>query len=125
MTRQHVAVVPFVNAEEAWLWTCRMVAGSVYGVPVQRAPEPILRPCQPLDVAHAVDQLYRRGQFTRDHLAVLGHYGRRRSAPDPTRDREARARLLWDEAFGQIAPVLAAKGFILREPAETAAFELI
>ncbi|MBB3267601.1 hypothetical protein FHW79_005262 [Azospirillum sp. OGB3] len=129
MTRQHAAVVPFANAEEAWLWTCRMVAGSVYGVPVQRAPEPILRPCQPLDVVHAVDQLYRHGQLTRDHLAVLGHYGRRQSAPypapDPARDREARARLLWDEAFGQIAPVLAAKGFILWERAGTAAFEMV
>lgn len=125
MTRQCAAVVPFSSAEEAWLWTCRMVAGSVYGVPVQRVPEPILRPCQPLDVAHAVDQLYRHGQLTRDHLAVLGHYGRRQSAPDPARDREARTRLLWDEAFGLIAPMLAAKGFILREPAETAAFELI
>ena len=125
MNRQHAAVVPFCSAEEAWLWTCRMVAGNVYGVPVQRAPEPILHPCQPLDMAHAVDQLYRRGQLTRDHLAVLGHYGRRRSAPDPTRDREARARLLWDEAFGLIAPVLAAKEFILREPAETANFGLV
>ncbi|QCN96652.1 hypothetical protein D3093_15015 (plasmid) [Azospirillum argentinense] len=102
-----------------------MVTGSVYGVPVQRAPEPILRPCQSLDVAHAVDQLYRHGQLTRDHLAVLGHYGRRQSAPDPERDREARARLLWDEAFGLIAPVLAAKGFILREPAEAVVFELV
>lgn len=125
MTRQHAAVVPFANAEDAWLWTCRMVAGSVYGVPVQRAPEPTPRPCQPLDVVHTVDQLYRRSQLTRDHLAVLGHYGRRQSAPDPARDREARARLLWDEAFELIAPMLAAKGFILWEPAETAAFELI
>lgn len=125
MTQQHAAVVPFANAEEAWLWTCRMVAGSVYGVPVQRAPEPILRPCQPLDVVHAVDQLYRHSQLTRDHLAVLGHYGRHQLAPDAARDREARARLLWDEAFGLIAPVLSAKGFILWEPAETAAFELI
>lgn len=125
MTRQCAAAVPFPSAEEAWLWTCRMVTCSVYGVPVQRAPEPIPRPCQPLDVAHAVDQLYRDGQLTRDHLAVLGHYGRRQSAPDPARDREARARLLWDEAFGLIAPMLAAKGFILWEPAETAAFELI
>ncbi|TWA69717.1 hypothetical protein FBZ84_103434 [Azospirillum baldaniorum] len=125
MTRQRAAAVPFPSAEEAWLWTCRMVAGNVYGVPVQRVPEPIPRPCQPLDVAHVVDQLYRRAQLTRDHLAVLGHYGRRRSAPDPTRDREVRARLLWDEAFGLIAPVLTAKGFTLQEPAETAAFELI
>ncbi|WP_448208468.1 hypothetical protein [Azospirillum sp. sgz302134] len=116
MIRQRAAVVPFANAEEAWLWACRMVAGSVYGVPVQRAPEPIQRPCQPCDVAHAVDQLYRHRQLMRDHLAVLGHYGRRQSPPAAERDREARARLLWDEAFALIAPALVSKG-IARDPA--------
>ena len=116
MIRQRAAVVPFASAEEAWLWACRMVAGTVFGVPVHRAPEPIQRPCQPCDVVQAVDHLYRRRQLTRDHLAVLGHYGRRRSAPDPERDREARAAGLWDEAFALIGPVLVTKG-IACEPA--------
>ncbi|MGY0835240.1 hypothetical protein [Azospirillum argentinense] len=117
MNRQRAAVVPFASAEEAWLWACRMIAGSVFGVPVHRAPEPIQRPCQPCDVVQAVDHLYRRHQLMRDHLAVLDHYGRRQSAPDPERYREARARLLWDDAFVLIGPVLAGKG-IAREPAD-------
>ena len=105
--------VPFASAEEAWFWFIQAQEAKAAGARVVAGLGLVQRPCEPIDIYRAVDRLYRQRKLLRDHLHVLAHYGRRLSAPDSTRDREARAAALWDEAFEHIGPYLRAKGIAL------------
>ena len=70
------------------------------------------RPCEPLDILHSVDRLYRQRRLVREHLEVLVDYGRRLAPPDPTWREEAHAARLWDEAIDRLTPVLRRKGIL-------------
>lgn len=104
--------VPFPSAEEAWFWFIQAQEAKAAGARVRAGLGLTERPCEPLDIYRAVDRLYRQRKLLRDHLHVMAHYGRRLSAPDSSRDREARAAILWAEAFEQLAPLLRQKGIV-------------
>lgn len=104
--------VPFPSAEEAWFWFIQAQEAKAAGARVRAGLGLTERPCEPLDIYRAVDRLYRQRKLLRDHLHVMAHYGRRLSAPDSSRDREARAAVLWAEAFEQLAPLLRQKGIV-------------
>lgn len=104
--------VPFPSAEEAWFWFIQAQEAKAAGARVRAGLGLTERPCEPLDIYRAVDRLYRQRKLLRDHLHVMAHYGRRLSAPDSSRDREARAAALWTEAFEQLAPLLRQKGIV-------------
>ena len=106
------ACVPFGDPEEAWFWSVQATEAKIAGARVTAGRGLIPRPCEPDDIMLAVDRLFRERKLIRDHLMVLVHYGRRMMAPDRERCREERARLLWDEAFRRIGPVLRRKGIV-------------
>lgn len=101
---------PFDSGEEAWFWSVQAQDAKAAGARIVAGRGLVQRPCEPADVLRVVDRLYRNRQLVRDHLHVLVHYGRRLSAPDPDRQREQRAHLLWREAFDRVNPVLRDKG---------------
>lgn len=103
---------PFRSTEEAWFWFVQAQQASLEGARVRAGLSQLPRPCEPLDVARAVDRLYRQRRLFREHLAVLVHYGRRLMAPDPQRRAEARACGLWREALDRLDPVLRGKGIV-------------
>lgn len=105
--------VPFSSAEEAWFWFVQAQEAKAAGARVVAGLGLVQRPCEPIDIYRAVDRLYRQRKLLRDHLHVMAHYGRRLSAPEATRDREARAAVLWDEAFEKLTPLLRDKGVVL------------
>lgn len=104
---------PFDSAEEAWFWFMQAQEAKAAGARVVAGLGLVQRPCEPIDIYRAVDRLYRQRKLLRDHLHVLAHYGRRLAAPDASRDREARAALLWGEAFDHITPYLRDRGIVL------------
>lgn len=104
--------VPFPSAEEAWFWFIQAQEAKAAGARVRAGLGLTERPCEPLDIYRTVDRLYRQRKLLRDHLHVMAHYGRRLSAPDSSRDREARAAVLWAEAFDQLTPLLRQKGIV-------------
>ncbi|HSK38648.1 MAG TPA: hypothetical protein VK943_02665 [Arenibaculum sp.] len=106
------AGIPFSNAEEAWFWFVRAHEAKAAGARIAAAQAEVPRPCEPIDLMRVIDRLYRNRRLIRDHLHVLAHYGRRSAAPDPDRQREQRACVLWREAFGLIEPVLRGKGIV-------------
>lgn len=105
--------VPFSSAEEAWFWFVQAQEAKAAGARVVAGLGLVQRPCEPIDIYRAVDRLYRQRKLLRDHLHVMAHYGRRLSAPEASRDREARAAVLWDEAFEKLTPFLRDKGIVL------------
>ncbi|CAK0760658.1 conserved hypothetical protein [uncultured Gammaproteobacteria bacterium] len=106
------AGVPFNTVEEAWFWFVQAYDARAAGARVVAGLGTVSRPCEPLDVLRALDRLHRQRRLERDHLCVLIHYGRRMDAPDPRRDREARASSLWTEALGRLGPALRDKGIV-------------
>lgn len=104
--------VPFNSVEEAWFWFVQAYDARAAGVRFIAGLGAVARPCEPLDVLRALDRLHRQRRLERDHLCVLVHYGRRMDAPDPRRDREARASCLWSEALSRLAPALREKGIV-------------
>lgn len=103
---------PFPSAEEAWFWFVQAQEAKAAGARVRAGLGLTERPCEPIDIYRAVDRLYRQRKLLRDHLHVMAHYGRRLSAPDSARDREARAAVLWGEAFERLTPLLRQKGIV-------------
>lgn len=104
--------IPFASAEDAWFWFVQAQEARQAGARFKAGLGETPRPCEPLDVLRAVDRLYRQRRLVRDHLAVLVHYGRRLMAPDPRRQAEQKAHLIWREALDTIDPVLRDKGIV-------------
>lgn len=112
---------PFETAEQAWFWFIQAYAARSDGARITAGGGEVARPCEPLDILAVLDRLYRNRALTRDHVAVLGHYGRRQSPPEPDRPLEQRAHLLWWEAMAHLRTALEIKGILHRDRvAETA-----
>lgn len=103
---------PFPSAEAAWFWFVECWQARHAGARVVAGAGDRPRPCEPVDVLRVVDRLYRQRRLLRDHVLVLGHYGRRALAPDPRRRREQRAHGLWAEALDRLAEALRVKGIV-------------
>lgn len=104
--------VPFADPAEAWFWCVQAYQARIDGARLRAGVGLLPRPCEPVDVMRVVDRLYRTRRLLRDHLAVLGHYGRRVLPPDPDRHHEARAHTLWREALDRLGAVLRLKGIV-------------
>jgi hypothetical protein len=111
-TIEDPTAVSFVNVEEAWFWFVQALEARATGARICAGKGELPRPCEPLDMLHVIDRLYRQRRLIRDHLHVLVHYGRRLMAPDPERRLEARASGLWREALACIDPILREKGIV-------------
>ena len=107
--------VPFLDAEEAWFWFITAQEARADGARFVAGQGIYPRPCEPLDILKVLDRLHRQRRLLRDHLLVLRHYGRRRLAPDPHREKEVRASELWHEALERITPVLEKKGIVEKQ----------
>lgn len=107
--------IPFESAEEAWFWFIAAQEAKNAGARVVAGSGVFPRPCEPIDILKAVDQLHRKRRLLRDHILVLRHYGRRHMSPDPRRVKEARAHALWEEALERIEEVLISKKIVRRD----------
>ncbi len=107
--------IPFESAQEAWFWFISAQEAKASGARIVAGSGLFPRPCEPIDILKAVDQLHRKRRLVRDHLLVLRHYGRRHMAPDPRRAKEARADALWEEALERLEEVLIAKKIVRRD----------
>jgi hypothetical protein len=103
---------PFDSVEEAWFWCVDGMTARNDGARITAGHGNTERPCEPIDIAKVVDRLYRNRNISRDHLRVLKHYGIRHMAPDPRRQREAKAFTLWDEVMMRMEAILERKGII-------------
>lgn len=103
---------PFRTAEDAWFWFIEAWTARCDGARIVAGAGLVARPCEPVDVLRVLERLYRQRRLVRDHIAVLGHYGRRLLPPDPRRDAEARAHAIWREALDRLGLALRAKGIV-------------
>jgi hypothetical protein len=106
----------FENAEEAWFWFVAAQVAQNEGVKARAGLADAPRPCEPVDILHVVDRLYRNRRLLRDHLFVLRHYGVRHMRPDKRRPKEMRAAQLWREAMKVLEESLIAKGIVKPVP---------
>ncbi len=106
------AVLPFVDAEEAWFWFMRCQRARNEGARFKNAAGGPVRPCDPDDLYRAVMALLRRRLIGRDHLKVLAHFGFREAPPDPRLAEQSGAYRLWCEALDRLTTVLKSKGII-------------
>lgn len=103
---------PFESAEEAWFWFLDAYQAKHDGARISAGLALVPRPCEPLDILHALDRLYRNRRLIWDHLLVLKHYGQRRLPPDKSRAKEVRAYYLWHEALKRLEEVLRRKNIV-------------
>lgn len=103
---------PFATAEEAWFWYARCQIARDDGVRFRAGLGEVTRPCEPDDIVREVQRLYRGRVLRRDHLGVLGRFGRRLSPPDPHGGDSRGAASLWDEALDRLTTPLRHKGIV-------------
>lgn len=107
------AVIPFDSAEAAWFWCVRVSdaihAGARSGGFINSDWGSRFRPCEAVDIQSVVLRLSRNRILDRNHVRVLGFYGKRRLRP-PSSSRNACR--LWFEAMDRLTPVLQQKGII-------------
>lgn len=103
---------PFRSAEDAWFWFIEAWTARHAGARIVAGAGLVPRPCEPIDVLRVLERLYRQRRLLRDHVAVLGHYGRRLLPPDPRRPAEHRAHRIWREALDRLGSALRAKGIV-------------
>ena len=106
------AVLPFIDAEEAWFWFMRSQRARAEGGQFRGGSGGTVRPCDPDDLYRAVMDLARRRLIGRDHLKVLARFGYNDCPPDPRIGDQARAHSLWNEALDRLTTVLKSKGII-------------
>ena len=106
------AVLPFIDAEEAWFWFMRAQRARAEGGRFRGPSGGTVRPCDPDDLYRAVMGLHRRGLIGAEHLKVLARFGYDDRPPDPRLGEHARAHSLWHEALDRLSTVLRQKGII-------------
>jgi len=104
----------FIDSEEAWFWTVQCHRLKADGARLSQGLGDVVRPCEPLDVLKAVEDLHRRRFLKLDHLKVLSDYGQQLLAPDYRREAEYSAARLWRESHEKLGKVLLAKGIVER-----------
>jgi hypothetical protein len=103
-------VLPFRDAEEAWLWTMAALLARHAGA--SRPGGGVPRPCEPDDVILCLDALYRRKRIDLAHARVLRQWGERGVAPDGRLPAERREARLWGEAMLLLEWPLRVRGII-------------
>lgn len=102
------AVKPFDNAEEAWLWCCRIRLGAAGR---QNSSE-YVRPCETMDIYHIVQKLYRESLLLASHIKVMVDYGERMAPPLSFKRCYDYECGLWDEAMIRLEPFLIEKNIV-------------
>ena len=112
--RVEASTVPFQDPEEAWFWHCRNEAARADGGGGRwrHRAAAVPRPCEPLEVAMAVQRLFMNRRLSREHLRVLAKYGRTGHAPGSGTARSCRDLALWLEAMERLGLALQAKGIV-------------
>ena len=104
--------VPFLSAEEAWLWCMQGLLARDEGARPIAGMALYPRPCEPDDLIVVLRRLREQCRLSSYHIKVLMNYGRQLMPPDPRcREEELSARL-WDEALDQMVTPLKSKGII-------------
>ena len=103
-------VVPFSNAEEAWLWCCKIRLGGAAG---RHAYTETVRPCETIDIYHIVQRLHQMSELSDSHLKVMVSYGERLAPPLSFKRVYDYECLLWEEAMNKLHKPFASKKIIL------------
>jgi hypothetical protein len=103
---------PFVNAEEAWLWTMSALIARREGARYSANKGRVRRPCDPDDVVKCLDGLYRQRRIDLAHARVLRIWGERQMAPSRSVVAEHYDHELWAEALGRLEWPLRIKGIV-------------
>lgn len=104
--------VPFLSAEEAWLWGMQGLLARQEGARPVAGMALYPRPCEPDDLVLILQRLHRRGRVSSGHVGVMMDYGRRVMPPDGRCREEELAAYLWDEALDLMVTSLRAKGIV-------------
>ena len=89
--------VPFPTAEAAWFWAMSPDGPAV---------------CEPQDITHILDTLYRCHHITLSHARILRVWGKRQIAPSANKTGERADRHVWDEALDKLDWPLRVKGIV-------------
>lgn len=108
-----VAAVPFLDAEEAWLWAMHGLVARDDGARPVAGLALYPRPCEPDDLVRTVDRLHRFGRISSHHVRILSDYGRRLMPPDINAPEEELDARLWDEALDLMTTPLRHKEIVL------------
>ena len=108
-----VASQPFLDAEEAWLWSHLCMAERDAGGVIQARLDGLGRVCAPVDVMLVARRLARVGRLAQDQLRVLMRFGARLLPPDPRIAAEAPAVPVWRAGLARLEPPLRAKGIVV------------
>lgn len=103
---------PFDRAEEAWFWFMTAQMAKNEGARIAAGQGAVVRPCEPADILQALNRLYRQRRLSMDHIRILKYYGERFMPPDPRRNKEIRAAILWQQAMEKLEELLESKGIV-------------
>jgi hypothetical protein len=102
----------FATAEDAWMWTMRILMSRRTGAVGTQNRAGIVRPCEPDDVVRCLDALYRQRRISLLHARVLRVWGERQIAPSPKHASERAESGLWHEAMQRLEGPLRMKGIV-------------
>ena len=103
---------PFTSAEEAWFWSLAAKLARDEGARPKAGEARTPRPCEPLEVAHLAERLYRQGRLTPAQWKVMLVFGRAFVAPDPRLAGQRRLAGHWRAGLQILAAALKAKGIL-------------
>lgn len=113
--------IGFKSAEEAWFWFVSAQTARNEGAKISSGEGEFARPCEPLDIARALNRLRLTRRVSFDQLKVLVHYGVRHLPPDPTRPPESMRAVMWEDAMTALQSALVARGIVAAPPKPTGA----
>lgn len=105
--------VPFMCAENAWLWCCKCRMDLTFANNRDISDvEDILRPCQTIDIYCVIKTLRQKNELKNYHIQSLIKYGEQLRAPskiykDPMAEID-----YWNEAMEKLTLPMRKKGFI-------------
>ena len=102
----------FATSEEAWFWYVQCQIARDDGVRFIAGQGVVARPCEPDDIVREASRLHRAGALRSAHLAVLRHFGRRLTPPNPHGDDTSADARLWEEALDRLTTPLRRKGIV-------------
>jgi hypothetical protein len=105
-------IQPFVNAEDAWLWTMAALIARRDGARYTANKGLFKRPCDPDDVVKCLDALYRQRKIDLNHARILRIWGERQIAPSQIIASERHDHRLWIEALARLEWLLRVKGIV-------------
>ena len=116
---KHPAVLPFVDAQEAWFWTMAALKARHHSSLGCAPTLAVARPATPEDILRCLDRLYRQRRIDLLHARILKIWGERGIAPEPSREWQRCDANIWREAIGRLEWPLRVKGIVAARAPET------